>query len=50
MTEPTLHISYENGVATMRLARKPANALSVGFLEELDAALADLDQNRIGRS
>ena len=46
MTEPTLHISYDKGVATMCLARKPANALSVGFLEELDAALADLDQNR----
>ena len=45
MTEPTIQISFENGIATMRLARNPANALSVDFLEDLDAALADLDQN-----
>lgn len=46
MTEPTLQIDRENDIATMRLARKPANALSVGFLEDLDRALADLDQDR----
>ena len=45
MTEPHIHIGHEDGIATLRLARKPANALDIGFLEEIDAALADLDGN-----
>lgn len=50
MAEPHIHIDHEDGIATLRLARKPANALDIGFLEEIDATLADLDGNQDWRA
>ncbi|MGI9414374.1 MAG: enoyl-CoA hydratase/isomerase family protein [Hyphomicrobiales bacterium] len=43
MTDPLINIEQNDGVVTLRLTRKPANALDIGFLEDIDAALAGLD-------
>ena len=50
MTGPHHDIAIEDGIATLTMARPPANALDIAFLEELDSAVVELDRDRSWRS
>ena len=43
MAETRIHLEKQDGICTLALARGPANALDISFLEEIDAAIAELD-------
>ena len=43
MAETRIHIETSDRICLMTLARPPANALDISFLEEIDAAITRLD-------
>lgn len=50
MTGSNHEITNTDGIVTLTMARPPANALDIAFLEELDAAVVELDRDKSWRS
>ncbi len=46
MAEMRIRTEIQDGTCLMTLARAPANALDISFLEEIDAAIAEVDKER----